>query len=294
MRNIIFFLLCIFVFTFTFTSEVLAQVVINEFSPVSDPEWVELYNSGTSTESLEDYVIFFDDNVSTTQKYEFCSGEQIPGNSFKLITRPARPFWLANDGDGLVLKKAGNVVDLIIYGNGQVVGIPNADQSVTRDPRGSANWVITDTPSPQGDSIMLNCPTPTSAPTEAPTTTPTPTPVSTSAPTTEPTVIAVATKKPKITPKPIVNDDERDESDDILGLRNELMASPSPDPEEEGKKKFPFMAGLFLFGGTGLIGVAGYTFIKNKKKEYNKDSKKERSDGFNKIEIKGNDNKESS
>jgi len=54
------------------------------------------------------------------------------------------------------------------------------------------------------------------------------------------------------------------------------------------------MAGLFLFGGTGLIGVAGFTFFKNKKKEYNKDSKKERSDGFNKIEIKGNNNKESS
>lgn len=141
-----------------------------------------------------------------------------------------------------------------------------------------------------GIEVNLPTPTPESTSTSDPTSTPVPTPT----PTPKPTVLAIATKKPKITPKPVVNDDEKDESDNILGLRNELMASPSPDPEEEGKKKFPFMAGLFLFGGTGLIGVAGYTFIKNKKKEYNKDSKKERSDGFNKIEIKGNDNKESS
>jgi hypothetical protein len=294
MRNIIFFLLCIFVFTFTFTSEVLAQVVINEFSPVSDPEWVELYNTSENTESLEDYVIFFDDKVTTTQKYEFCGGEQISGNSYKLITRPTGAFWLANNGDGLVLKKAGNVVDSIIYGSGQVVGIPKADQSATRNPDGSTNWVIVDTPSPQGDNIMLNCPTPTSAPTEAPTTTPTLTHVPTSAPTTEPTVIVVATKKPTIAPRPVTKDDEGDDGDYILGLRDELMASPSPESGEEDEKKFPFMAGLFLFGGTGLIGVAGFTFFKNKKKEYNKDSKKERSDGFNKIEIKRNDNKKSS
>ena len=268
------FFFVIFAFAFAFTSEVSAQVVINEFSPVSDPEWVELYNTSANTGSFEDYVIFFDDKITTTQKYEFCSGEQISGNSHKLITRPTGAFWLAKNGGEIVLKKAGNVVDSIIYGSGQVIGIPKADQSATRNPDGSANWVIVDTPSPQGDGIILNCPTPT------PTVTPTP----------KPTVIAVTTKKPKITPRPVVNDDEKDDGDNILGLREGLIASPSPEPEEV-KKKFPFMAGLFLFGGTGLIGVAGYSFIKNKKKEYNNKGKNE---GFNKIEIKGNDNKESS
>ncbi len=140
--------------------------------------------------------------------------------------------------------------------------------------------------------IEVNLPTATPEPTSTPDPTPTPAPTETQTP--KPTVLAVATKKPTIAPRPVTKDDERDDSDYILGLRDELMASPSPESGEEDEKKFPFVAGLFLFGGTGLIGVAGFTFFKNKKKEYNKDSKKERSDGFNKIEIKGNDNKKSS
>jgi len=202
--------------------------------------------------------------------------------------------WLANDGDTVILDCNWGQ-DTLSYGQGAMVGKPPTNKSVGRYLDGSSNFYVLDAPTP-GTPNSYTQPTPTPSPTPISTSTPAPTLTPTPAPTTTPvpTVLAVATKKPKITPKPTINRDENDDNGDILGLRNELMASPSPDPEEETEKKFPFVAGLFLFGGTGLIGVAGYTFIKNGKKEYNKDSKKERSDGFNKIEIKRDDSKKSS
>lgn len=126
MRKILFFLLLIFVFTFIFIPEASAQVVINEFSSSSNPEWVELYNNSTDTISLETYTIYFDDSTSTKQKYKFCNGEQILGNSYKLVTRPSgKPYWLANDGDILILKELGNIADSINYGSGQTIESPN-------------------------------------------------------------------------------------------------------------------------------------------------------------------------
>ena len=295
MRKIIVFLFLLILLSIFFTTEANAQVVINEVSPVSDPEWVELYNVSSDTVILEEYAIYFDDNASTTQKYEFCGGEQISGNTFKLITRPVGAFWLANNGDGLVLKKAGVVVDSVTYGSGKEVEIPKADQSISRVPEGGSSWAIIDTPSPQGEDIIMVCPTP--SPTESPTQTPiptaSPTPVVTESPTPKPTVLAVATQKPTMTPRPVRKDSEED-GEDVLGLRDGLVASPTPSSDGEIKKKFPFVAGIFLFGGSGLIGVAGYTFLKNGKKEYNKKGKEKESDGFNKITFKRNDNKESS
>jgi hypothetical protein len=291
MRKIIFILLLIFVFTFIFTSEASAQVVINEIEPYA--EWVEFYKTQEGEVSLEGCVVYFHNSTGSYQKKEFGSENIFLEQEFfkKIDTNNT---WLANDGDTVILDCSWGQ-DTLSYGQGAMVSKPPTSKSVGRYSDGSNNFFVLDAPTP-GTQNSYTQPTPTPSPTPIQTSTPgsTSTPVPTEAPTPKPTVIAVATKKPTIAPRPVTKDDERDDSDYILGLRDELTASPSPESGEEDEKKFPFMAGLFLFGGTGLIGVAGFTFFKNKKKEYNKDSKKERSDGFNKIEIKGNDNKKSS
>lgn len=287
MRKIIFIILLLFVFTFIFTSEVSAQVVINEFMPDASTEWIEFHNASSSAEYIKNYWIDDDsdfNNDSGSSSKELLTNLNISNIAFPYFEMSS---FLNNGGDHVVLfTPDGTFVDQYVYDSN-----PGDDVSIGRNPDSTGAFTILETPT-KGSANSGPKSTPTPEPTSA--SDPTSVPVSTEASTPVPTVIVAATKRPTMTPRPVVKNDEDDDREDILGLRGELMASPSPESEEEGKKKFPFMAGLFLFGGTGLIGVAGFTFFKNKKKEYNKNSKKERSDGFNKIEIKGNDRKESS
>ncbi len=275
------------IFAFTFPSEVSAQVVINEFVPDASTEWVEFHNASSSAEYIKSY--WLDDDSDFTNDSGSSSKKQLTNINISNVTFPffEMSSFLNNGGDYVVLfAPDGTFIDQYVYDSS-----PGYDVSIGRSPDSTGSFTILETPTKgSANSGPKFTPTPESTSTPNPTSTPIPT----SSSTPKPTVTATATKRPTMTPRPVVKKDEGDNKEDILGLRGELMASPSPESEEEVKKKFPFMAGLFLFGGTGLIGVAGYTFIKNKKKEYNKDSKKERSDGFNKIEIKGNDNKESS
>jgi hypothetical protein len=131
-------------------------------------------------------------------------------------------------------------------------------------------------------------PTPTASPTSTPTATPTASPSPTPTPTPTSTVKAAATKNPIATPRSTTyTDTENDE--EILGLRENLVPSPSPEAEGEARGKVPFVAGLFLFLGIGLIGFAYYSFYAKKKggiKINFKRKVKKKEDGFNKIEFK--------
>lgn len=281
----------IFCFTFfplffIFAPQVSAQIEIkiNEVLPNpsgddKEGEWIEIYNSSDTPFVIDGYKLRDrkDRQIILSGSVEkwlviYPKGE----NGFAITNSGSTTITLRGPDDG--------EIDRFTYTGS------SEDKSWGRIPDGGE--IYSEKLNPTSGGANEAPPTPTPKPTSTPDSTSTPAPTEASTP--KPTTIAVATKKPTSTPRPVAKDDERDDSDYILGLRNELMASPSPEPGEENEKKFPFMAGLFLFGGTGLIGVAGFTFFKNKKKEYNKDSKKERSDGFNKIEIKRNDNKESS
>jgi len=293
MRSICVSILFAFFLVITLPSEILAQIVINEFSSAAGtssdpdwPDWVEIYhnNIDVTLYQLIDGTGNIKNFLDADCAGNFCTVDwsnrlNNPGDTIKLvlISLPDLP------------------VDMLTYGESGDICAPSEGQTIGRYPDETGNFVkfVSHTKGLANTSSQNPCstPTPTPEPTSIPN--PTSTPTSTESPTPEPTDLAVATKRPTITPRPVVNNNEGDDGDYVLGLRDGL-SSPSPDPEEEVKKKFPFMAGLFLLGGTGLIGVAGYTFIKNGKKEYNKDSKTKRNDGFNKIEIKGDDSKESS
>jgi len=126
--------------------------------------------------------------------------------------------------------------------------------------------------------VPTSTPTPTPTPTLGPTSTPIPTPTKTPTPTPKPTVKAVVTKKPKVISTKTTSDEEESE---ILGLREGLEPpSPTPIPESEEKGKIPITAILFVLGGLGFMGVAGYPFLKSMKKRYNiENEEKETAEG---------------
>ncbi len=119
------------------------------------------------------------------------------------------------------------------------------------------------------EPIPTPTPSPTPTPTQSPSSTPTPTSTPTKIPTAtpKPTVKALVTKKPKVISTKKTSDEEDSE---ILGLREGLEPpSPTPIPESEEKRKIPITAVLFVLGGLGFMGVAGYPFLKSMKKRYN-------------------------
>jgi len=120
--------------TLTFPSRISALVVINEVSPVSDPEWVEVLNTSTDSISLENCTIQFG---SDSQKIVFTDQDSIGGLEHKAMTQGEADWtsnWLNNDGDEVVLNCLENT-DSVSYGN-ETLAVPEGDQTIGRYPDG--------------------------------------------------------------------------------------------------------------------------------------------------------------
>lgn len=181
--------------------------------------------------------------------------------------------WLNDNGDVITLKNdGGDTMNLVAYGDsiGSVVGAPGLDKSTGRVPDGSGLWqknLVWTKGYANPNPTPTSTPTPTPTPTSGPTSTPTPTATKTPTATPKPTVKAVVTKKPKVISTKTTSDEDESE---VLGLREGLESpSPTPIPESEEKGKIPITAVLFVLGGLGFMGVAGYPFLKSMKKRYN-------------------------
>ena len=260
--------LLIIVSLFIFVPNVSAQVVINEIEPYT--EWVELYKTQEGEVSLEGCVIYFHNSTSTYQKKEFGPEDKfLEQESFKKID--TNNTWLANNGDTVILDCNWGQ-DTLSYGQGAMVSKPPTDKSVGRYSDGSNDLFVLDAPTPGAPNSYTQptptpTPTPSPTPTLGPTSTPTPTPTKTPTATSKPTVKAVVTRKPKVISTKTTSDEDESE---ILGLREELEPpSPTPIPESEEKGKISITAVLFVLGGLGFMGVAGYPFLKSMKKRYN-------------------------
>jgi len=177
---------------------ILAQsnLLINEFSSATSQEWVEIYNNSQEKISLEGVALYFDANPDTTQKLTFCQDDFINVNSYRLIN--AKGSWLNNTGDILILKKNDAILDTIAYGGSNPLKAPTSSQSVTRMPDGVDNWIITNSPTPQGDYAIFECLTPTQTPTPIPT----PTETSIILPTVTPILTSAVSLEPILTPTP--------------------------------------------------------------------------------------------
>jgi len=134
MKRTILFLFCVIVSLFI-TSEIKAQVVINEFSSNSDPEWVELYNNGTANIELTGWKLIDEgggvENLSGTI---FIKG---------YFVYERKKGWLNNtDGDVISLIDAsGNSINSVVYGHsGNSITTPSSDKSAGRIPDASDTW----------------------------------------------------------------------------------------------------------------------------------------------------------
>ncbi len=249
--------------------KVWGAALINEFSPQTNPEWVELYNPDQQEFSLKDVILYFDGS-NLSQKVSFCDNDRIAANSYKRITRPVNSYWLSNSGDTLKLQKEDDVLDTVSYGN-ELLKAPTGSQSATRSPDGSTNWTFSDPPTPQGDEANFVCPTPTptALPTPSPTDTPAPTPTFTPAPTPTPTPSQIKlsnTPTPTRLPPTLALATIAGE---VLSTEAAVMPSPIVLSEGAGNPR-PLIIGLLISGlGLALLSVA---FVLKKVRETKKNS----------------------
>jgi len=115
-------------------------------------------------------------------------------------------------------------------------------------------------------NLLLPTPTPTLSPEPTSTDTPTPTPSPTPTPTA--TVKPTPTPTKKASPTPSGSPEETPQettNPDILGLRDSLKTTPTPEPEKPAKIS-PFVSILLIvFGGLFLIGGGVSVFLQAKK-----------------------------
>ncbi len=127
-----------------------SSITINEF--VSDPdsgnEWVELYNSSTSSLDLAGGYIC--DSRNTTSTCKTISGTIGPNGWLKIDLQT--DSYLNNTGDSVILKNSnGDVADEIVYDAGS---IPAKGQSLARSVDGAGDWQITTQITPGAGNII--------------------------------------------------------------------------------------------------------------------------------------------
>lgn len=209
---IIFFILFVF---FTFPSEVLAKIWINEFNSSGSDDWIELYNDAAETVTLDLYS--FRDS-SATNKLEL-SGQIEPGG-YAVFEWGSK---LNNSKDIIKLVSKDDestLYDEIAYGSSEDLPAPETGQSAGRQNNGGSAWVVFQNPSksatntnsilaPMPTAIPENTPTPVKEPTPTRTPTPTKIPTPTKLPTPKPTTLKLEgessltkIKSPQVSAKP--------------------------------------------------------------------------------------------
>jgi hypothetical protein len=249
-------------FSLPFAPKVFAQVVINEVSSASDPEWVEIYNISSDSASLKNYSINFG---SDSQNKFFCDTENISGNAYKIISLSSH--WLADGGDTVTFKNGDDAVDSIAYGTGHTLKSPTSTGSISRSPDGSSNWILLTASTQQGDIVSFDCPTPTPTTSPSPSPSPSSTPTLTPTPTRTPTPIA----SPKPSAKAGIPTPTPTGSPEVLGIET-ISTTPTPLPLQSPniESKPPVLA--FVLIGTGMIFIGasaylGFRSIKSSRKQ---------------------------
>jgi len=235
-------------FSLPFAPKVFAQVVINEVSPASDPEWVEIYNVSSDSASLKNYSVNFG---SDSQNKFFCDIENINGNAYKIVSLSSH--WLADSGDTVTLKNGDDVVDTAAYGTNHTLKSPTSAGSISRLPDGSLTWVLLASSTEQGDVFSFDCPTPTPTSTVTPSPTPSPSPTPTPTPTKTPTPIPTKTPTPTPTTKPSPTG-----SSEVLGIES-ISTTPTPTQAPNIGNKPPILA--FVLIGTGMVFIGGSAYL---------------------------------
>lgn len=177
-----------------FTPSTSASVIINEVSPRSSPEWVELYNPDPAPTDLTGW--YFKD-ASGTKKL-ITQPESFLPNSYYLAT--GYSSWLNNTGqESLYLfDSTDNMVDSVSFDE------TNEDTTVARVPDINGAWLLDQVPTPLATNVQPS-PSITPDPTPEPSPSISPTPSPSSSPSPLPSTLAAAQKPtptPTILPSP--------------------------------------------------------------------------------------------
>lgn len=264
MIKVLRYLIFVFVFLFVFASEVSAQVVINEFSPLSSPDWVEVYNTSTELADLSVY------------KLQDAAGNTLPLSGTILPSGFATFNWsnrLDNGGDTFSLYKNSDITMTVTYGGqgnvclptslGSIAWIPDGGNTYDRlfaSTKGTTNGTSFTDPCPTPTPEPTNTPTPTPTPTRTSTATPSPTPAPTKTPSTSlrtnsptPTPLRSASGQATLKPTPTPTSEEL-----VLGIQNSV-STPG--------KKFPVFPVILIVAGFLCIAGAVFFFVKNNVKK---------------------------
>lgn len=209
----------------------LAQVVINEISPGSKPEWVELYKTSEGEFGLNSCVLYLHDNEESKQRVDLNSEMFGAEQKYKKVTWTAN--WLNNGGDTVILKCAWGV-SRVSYGSD--VGA----KTYGRSPDGGDSMNVLELPTPEGpNSAFLNSSTPSSAPL------PSPTPTATPSPSLTPSFTPSPVASPSLTAVPLTS---------TLPTASVASAGPAVFGAEDANNNVPPVAVVLIATGGGLFG----------------------------------------
>ena len=263
-----------------------AALFINEFSADTagsgdDPDWVEIYNSGSDSIDLSLYRLR--DNTATN-KHDL-SGTISP-QGFVVFGWSNK---LNKDGDliKLLFISDESVVDKVGYGDvGSDVIAPYSGQSAGRQNDGSSNWVVFSSQT-RGSSNNFSDPVPTitptliltftpmPSPTSSPTPTKTPIPTKTPMPTKSNTVTIAPTSLATTYPTPILktNPTQIIDKNNVLGesvenksLKNEkILESDDISPASVNGERggMSVLSIVFIGSGSLLLISCGILFFRS-------------------------------
>jgi hypothetical protein len=251
-------------------SAVKAQVVINEVLPNPSgeddgAEWVELYNMSSETVTLKGCTLYLHE-TNNSQRVLFGEGDFV--EKYKVVSWDER--WLNNNGDKVRLECA-MFNDSFVYGGDNGIGAPREGISLGRSPDGAGAFYIlsaitlgeaNSTP-PTSTPLPTNISTPTPRPTSTPRSTNTP------APTNVPTKTKIPTAGPKEegAENDLFAEQNDSKNNDVLGIKQNDEVNDENFPKIESEKEnFPFIAGVFIIVGFGLISFPVILFLKQIKK----------------------------
>ncbi len=268
-RHISIFLILFLVLNFP--QNTYAAIYINEVSPSTDIEWIELYNDSNVEVDLSGFLLK-DNNSSDTDDLSIAG--IIPGNGFLIFEHSEG--WLNNGDDIIRLYNNATpsaVIDEVSFEN------IDSNKSYARIPNGVNNWdetinVTKGSSNPTTTPEPTNEPTsePTNQPTTQPTKSPSPTPSKTSTP--KATPIKTATAKTSPTPTEEATPEPTPESLDLSSsITNNSTSTPTGVVAGlSTTRKMPPTANILILSGAGFMLVGGYGLYKKKKNEYNRES----------------------
>jgi hypothetical protein len=244
-----------------YTTPAYAAVVINELVPKMEPatgEWVELYNTGSESVSLDLWHI--DHTETDAKSFILNAGARIEPHGFLTFSGTQTAISFSVQGDTVRLFDAsGTLVDSKSY-----PGTLGYNTSMGRSTDGGDGWVecapdpYVATPNTNNNCPPAPTPTPTVAPFPTATAAPTPTPLPTQTPIPTPTPTPTQQTFGSFLPSPTQTR--------VLGAENATSPAPTSDQTKLTLKIDKILAFQILAVAIAWSIIAVVAYVRQKKK----------------------------